>query len=234
MTRFLYTKLFFFLICISPFLAMADYSISPVKVFFNTNDKMASISLKNGNDDEANFQLALYKWTRVDGKDVYEESKDLTVTPVIFKIKPGESQLIRLAPKTTFKTGVEKAYRLFLKELPSRQSTEANVINVVMQFGVPIFVEPSKKEGNLVCNLTAKSKTLELTCKNNHNQHTLVSTLELNNHEESVAKQEINKYVFPNESITISVEKPQTDAKISGNLITYYKGSKIETPLNIE
>jgi fimbrial chaperone protein len=233
MTRFLYIKLFFFLACITPYLAFANYDVSPVRVYFGAKDKIASINLKNGNDEDASFQLGLYKWTRVNGEDVYEESKDLTITPLIFKVKAGESQLIRVASKTTPKAGSEKAYRLFLKELPTRQSTEANAVNVVMQFGVPIFVEPSNKEGSLACNLNTQSKTLDLTCKNNHNQHTLVSALELISNEDSIKKHEINKYVFPGETMKVSLEKPDTDEKISGNLISYFKGSKIESPLTI-
>ena len=233
MNRFLYIKLFFFLVCISPYLAMASYEISPVKVYFNNNDKVASITLKNGNDDEASFQLALYKWTRVNGEDVYEESNEFTVTPKIFKVSSGDSQLIRVAPKSSSKTGTEKAYRLFLKELPTRQSTENNAVNVVLQLGVPIFVEPAKKEGNLACNLTSKGKTLDLTCKNNHNQHTLLTSLDITSNEESISKQEINKYAFPGETVTITLERPDTNEQISGNLTSYFKGSKIETPLTI-
>lgn len=233
MKRFLYIKLFFFLVGISPYLAMAEYVISPVKVYFNNNEKVASITLKNGNDEEASFQLALYEWKRVNGEDVYEESNALTITPKIFKVAPGDSQLIRVAPKTPAKAGTEKAYRLFLKELPTRQSTENNAVNVVLQFGVPIFVEPAKKEGNLACNITTKEKTLNLTCKNNHNQHILLTTLDITSNEESLLKQEINKYAFPAETITFSLERPDTTENIHGTLTSYFKGSKIETPLTI-
>jgi fimbrial chaperone protein len=216
-------------------MANAEYTISPVKVYISPTDKVTSLTIKNGNDEEASFQLALYKWTRVDGKDVYEESKELTVTPAIFKMQAGDSQVIRLAPKSASKPTVEKAYRLFLKELPTRQATEANTVNVVMQFGVPVFVQPAKKEGALSCNLTgSKDKTLDLSCKNNHNQHTLISSVELFGNDESLAKQDINKYAFPSETVNITIDKPETDAKISANLITYYNGSKIETPLMVQ
>src|SRR5688572_12719939 len=105
MKRFLYIKLFFFLVCITPYIAMADYVISPVKVSMNAKDKVASITLKNGNDDEASFQLALYKWSRVNGEDVYEESNEFTVTPKVFKVGSGDSQLIRVAPKSASRSG---------------------------------------------------------------------------------------------------------------------------------
>lgn len=232
MTRFIYITMFFFLVCLAN-LAKADYTVTPVKVFFGNNDKVASVTLNNTNDDEASFQLALYKWSRVDGKDVYEESNDFTVTPKMFKVQPNSSQLIRIAPKNNSKTGVEKAYRLFMKELPSRGTTENNAINVVLQFGVPIFVEPSKKEGALNCTATTKGEKFDLTCKNNHNQHTLLSTMEFTNNEETVSKQEINRYVFPSETVTVSLEKPEHTEKLTGNLVSYFKGSKIETPINV-
>ena len=51
-------------------------------------------------------------------KEVLKETKDLTVTPVMFKIAPGKSQLVRIAIKNKMYSVMEDGYRVSVKELP--------------------------------------------------------------------------------------------------------------------
>ena len=73
-------------------LAIAGYSISPVRLYLKPEDKLTTLNISNGNDTDSTFQLAVYKWTRVNGEDVYTESKDLLVTPVMFTFAPEKTR----------------------------------------------------------------------------------------------------------------------------------------------
>lgn len=237
MKGFIYFRLLFCLMCLLPFSsALAGYSISPVRLYLKAEDKLTTLNISNGNDTEATFQLAVYKWTRVNGEDVYTESKDLLVTPVVFSFAPDKTQLIRIAQKHNKVIKTEQSYRLFLKEVPSRQATENNSVNVVLQFGVPIFLVPDKSNsGDLKCKFTSKEDKLKLTCKNTHNLHVLATAIETSEKDGMPPNEiRISQYFFPNEESTVTLNKPADFSMHNPTLITFYEGKRISTPLTLE
>jgi fimbrial chaperone protein len=232
----MYLRFLLCVLCLLPHSwAMASYSISPVRLYLKAEDKLTTLNISNGNDTEATFQLAIYKWTRVNGEDVYTESKDLLVTPVVFSFAPDKTQLIRIAQRHNTAIKTEQSYRLFLKEVPSRQSSENNAVNVVLQFGVPIFLMPAKSNsGDLKCNLSSKEDKLKLRCKNTHNLHVLVTALQTSDDEFSPNEIRMSQYFFPNEERTLTLDKPADLSVHNFHLISFYEGKRVKTPLTLE
>ena len=109
MKKSFYTKLSLLIFCILPTFAYGSFTITPVKLKINKDEKIAALTLKNDSNEVKHFQLIVYKVENVQGKEVLKESKDLTVTPVMFKIAPGKSQLVRIAIKNTIKRSLSKS-----------------------------------------------------------------------------------------------------------------------------
>ena len=88
----------------------------------------------------------MYKVENEHGKEVLKETKDLTVTPVMFKIAPGKSQLVRIAIKNKMYSVMEDGYRVSVKELPKKVNAEGARVQLVTEFKVPVSIEAEGKK----------------------------------------------------------------------------------------
>ena len=77
----------------------ASLSIAPLRVEVDSGDEGATVYLTNASSRELPVQARLFAWTQDDGNDVYAPSSELTVSPSISMIPPGETQIVRLLRK---------------------------------------------------------------------------------------------------------------------------------------
>jgi len=108
--------------------------------------KIAALTLKNDSNEIKHFQLIVFKVEHEHGKEVLKETKDLTVTPVMFKIAPGKSQLVRIAIKNKMYSVMEDGYRVSVKELPHKVNAEGANVQLVTEFKVPVSIEADNKK----------------------------------------------------------------------------------------
>lgn len=140
-------RLFLFSIFILPTLSYANFTIAPVKLKINNNEKIAAISVKNNTNEAKSFQLIIYKVIFEDGKEVQKETKDLIVTPAMFKIPAGKTQLIRVAIKSNnMYSTIEDGYKISVKELPRRLNAEGAHVQLVTEFKVPVSISSQTPE----------------------------------------------------------------------------------------
>ena len=146
MKKSFYTKLSLLILCILPTFAYGSFTITPVKLKISKDEKIAALALKNDSNEVKHFQLIVYKVENVQGKEVLKETKDLTVTPVMFKIAPGKSQLVRIAIKNKMYSVMEDGYRVSVKELPKKINAEGARVQLVTEFKVPVSIEADHKK----------------------------------------------------------------------------------------
>lgn len=123
----------------------ADYSISPVKVIISKEEKITSVNFKNETDQQKSFQLSVYREITEGKKEKLIEAKDLIVTPAIFRLQGGATQLIRIAIKSNLIREGNK-YRLSIKELPSKVLGAGQNVSIVPDFRLPITITDQKIE----------------------------------------------------------------------------------------
>lgn len=108
----------FSLVLFSNLSSAANFTIMPVKININKNDKIATIKLQNNDLMERSFQLTVLKREYENGKEEYKETKDLIATPLMFPVQGGKIQIIRIAVKDKKNVSTaENAYRISVKEL---------------------------------------------------------------------------------------------------------------------
>ena len=149
MKKGLYTKLSLMILCILPTIAYASFTITPVKIKITKDEKITSLTLKNNSELLKHFQLLIFRVENENGKEVLKETKDLTVTPAMFKVKPGGSQMVRVAIKNKMYSVKEDGYRLSVKELPHKINPEGAHVQLVTEFKVPVSIEPGTQEGEV-------------------------------------------------------------------------------------
>jgi fimbrial chaperone protein len=129
-------------IAVLPSMAHASWRVIPIRLDLSATVKTGTVKVINEEEQALQFQLKAARWTQdAQGNDQYEETEDLVFFPRILVVPPGEERLIRAGfqvPATT----EERAYRLFIEQIPVQSSESASQVALVIRFGVPIFSAP--------------------------------------------------------------------------------------------
>jgi fimbrial chaperone protein len=125
------------------------FGISPIRIDLDRQNKTDSISVSNDEPERTiDMQTKLYEWTQNEkGEDVYTESNDLVFFPRIFSIEKQDKRVVRVGLKVPG-GATEKAYRLFVEELPPKPDPEQKGAQIVfvLRFGIAVFVRPDKEQ----------------------------------------------------------------------------------------
>jgi len=120
----------------------AAFSVAPVRVNLDEAANSATVEFGNTGTEITSMQVEVMKWSQTeDGVDVYEPSEDLIAVPPIFRVEPGEKQIVRIglfgrsAP-------AETSFRVFFSELPQEQPDRVTtpVIKMRLRIGIPVFI----------------------------------------------------------------------------------------------
>jgi len=191
--------------------AGGSFKILPATVFLTPERKTETLKITNQTDAEkVSFQLNAMKWTQnEEGKDVYEPTDEIVFFPKIIIAKKDEEIMIRVGYQRQEETGIEKAYRLFIRELPVSKPGE-NTLKMTVNMGVPVFVSPAKNtksdkakyaEGKSVENIAVSNGNLMIKVKNSGNIHFSVQKIAVSGFDASnnqIFSQEVKGwYVLP-------------------------------------
>ena len=125
------------------------FGVSPIRLDLDRATRNASITVNNDDVTPLGFQVRPMEWIQdAQGRDQYLETRDLIVFPQQFQVPAGKSRIFRVGYRNPA-TGVEKAYRVFIEDLPAPASTspaENSSVVISVQFGVPVFLRPAAIE----------------------------------------------------------------------------------------
>lgn len=157
-----------------------DFSISPVRIFFDSTNKVNILTIKNESEEELTLQLRTYAWKQdKEGKDIYSLTKDIIFFPKIVTIKTDEEKIIRLGTKIP-QEKQEKTYRLFIEEIPTPTQVETTAVRIIMKVGVPIFISPLKvKAKGSIEKLELLKGKLYIAVKNEGNVHFIIRAVKV-------------------------------------------------------
>lgn len=121
----------------------ADFSVTPIRAELKPGAMSETITVTNDSATRLRVGVKLMEWTQdADGKDVYKESGDLVYFPRQMDVEPGAKRLVRVGAKSPA-VGSERAYRLFIEEMPDPNAPASTAVTFYFRFGVPIFVPPA-------------------------------------------------------------------------------------------
>jgi fimbrial chaperone protein len=153
----------------------ADFTIAPVRIFFDTGTTTSILTVTNKSDEALALQLKSFTWQQdEEGKDVYLPTEDIIFFPKIFKIEKDEEKLVRIGTKIPHGSH-EKTYRLFLEEVPEPLQAKGAAVRILMRAGVPIFIVPLQEEvKGSIAGAVVQKGALSLTVKNEGNSHFII------------------------------------------------------------
>ena len=120
-----------------------SFQVGPVSATLSANQKVAALTVRNTGADAATVQLQAMSWSQSGGKDVFAPASDILATPPIFTVPAGASQVIRVGTRGVPDALQERAYRLFLREVPPAPKAGAKGLHMVLEISLPVFIQPS-------------------------------------------------------------------------------------------
>ncbi|MGG7054413.1 fimbrial biogenesis chaperone [Nitrosomonas sp. ANs5] len=215
------------LLCVSFFfnLEASTFQINPTRITLSRLHSVAVLKIGNESDAARVMQLKAMSWTQHAGEDRYAATSDLLATPPIFTLPPGGTQIVRVGLRRQPDKLHERAYRLFLQEVPVEGESSAEV-KVTLRFGIPVFVAPLEKTAHPLLEWRVgitPDKALRVEATNHgeaHVQITGFSLQDVTNHS-VLAEHRGMDYLLPGQSRSWSINAshillPGTRLKISG------------------
>jgi len=160
------------LLALSPAYA-GTFTISPLRVDFAGDTGMAVLTVRNGDAKPVVVQTQGLAWSQEGGQDALTPSRDLLVSPAVFTLPAGGSQLVRVALRRNVDPARELTYRLLLQEVPQAASPDFNGLQIVLRLSVPVFVEPLAPATPQVAWVAARGPDgkLSLSARNDGSAH---------------------------------------------------------------
>ena len=133
-------------LALAAFAAHSQVLIDPVVVELGAKQRAAPLTLTLSARATAPLvlQTEVVRWHQdAAGLPRYESTSDLIVVPPIVQLKPGESQLVRIAFRGVRQGAAEQAYRLLLEDVSTAtrgQDADGQGINFRMRYDLPVML----------------------------------------------------------------------------------------------
>jgi fimbrial chaperone protein len=173
MNKIIRISIFFTVLLLASYPALAgDFQISPITLELARGVNSGVFTVINEGQEKINFQITLSEWTQDStGKDVYFESTDIIFFPKIMTLEVGEQRVIRVGLKSS-RGLLEKTYRIFIEQIPSREKSTGVNIAVSIRFAPPIFVKPADIKASGAIDTIALTKgKISAVVRNTGNVH---------------------------------------------------------------
>ncbi|NJO36936.1 MAG: molecular chaperone [Rhizobiales bacterium] len=154
-------------------------SISPTRLAVTPESKVIAFNLRNGSDDKALIEVAIFAWTDVDNPKALTPTDDFLIVPPIAEIPANETQVLRLAPRLAGGLEGERAYRLIVRELPAEVGPQ-NGVGFAVEMSLPVFLAPEGARAESTWSVRWRDPaTPELMVTNHGTAHMRVQSFEL-------------------------------------------------------
>lgn len=159
------------------------FGVNPVRIDLSDAARISAITVRNTAAETIVLQSRALTWSQADGKDAYNATRELLVSPPIVMLPPGVEQTIRVGLRRAPDAHRELSYRLLLQEVPPPpQLRVPGSPRALLWMEIPVFVHPQEGRAGaaLVWDLKLQSDdTIRLQVKNEGARHIQVSDIEL-------------------------------------------------------
>lgn len=157
------------LLMMAPWVQAASLSVNPVMITLDGSNAISAMTITNRGDDNVVMQASINAWSIQDNQERYQSTTALVVSPPVFELAAGASQIIRVGLSDTTPSTREQSFRVFLEQAPatpgdsppvekdfmaalaigpasqhsSGTSQTPRAIQMMLRIGIPVFVTPS-------------------------------------------------------------------------------------------
>jgi fimbrial chaperone protein len=117
-----------------------DLAVNPVRLAATAEHPVASFSVRNAGTEPALVQVELLDWEQANGVSRYAPTRALIANPLIFRIAPGASQVVRVGSRQRPSAESGLAYRVIVQEVPPAPKPGFRGLHVALRLDLPLFV----------------------------------------------------------------------------------------------
>jgi fimbrial chaperone protein len=218
----------------------AEWRVAPIRIDLDRGAKSGAVTVYNGPGGKMQAQISASEWSQdEEGADRYVETNDLVFFPRILPFEAGQERVIRVGIRTPA-VKQERAYRLFIEEMPSlADSRLGTAVSVAVRFGVPVFVHPLKEEPQgAVESVSVDNGAIRVRVANRGNVHFKVEGLTVRGvgakGEETFRKTVPGWYLLAGAKRTHSVAIPPEGLAASGRVEVEVRTDRMPLSASIE
>lgn len=186
-----------------------SFQVNPLRVELSTLEKSAVIRVQNTGDTPVTIQSQMLMWSQQGGKDQLTPTREILVSPPIFKLMPGLTQIVRVGLLREVDGVRELSYRLQMEEIPPPREVDFKGLQVALRIGMPVFVKPISTAVQDLHFSVGKpvNGNLDLRITNRGNAHAQLYGLTLHTQEGQVQAAHDNPfYILPGQHRSISLK----------------------------
>jgi len=153
-------------VCSAEQLAKKEVVISPVNLFLDPSQKVATVRITNCKAGALPLQMRGLKWTQANGESVEVATQEIRFQPTMATIPSGQTQVVRVVKATAPVTGREETFRISLKELPNpedKSPVNETTAKWLLEYMLPLIYRPAGSTPKL----TVTHSGSEVTVTNN-------------------------------------------------------------------
>lgn len=154
----------------------SNFEIAPVVLELSSARTAGVIKITNNDNHTVSLQIRPYDWSQSDSKDELQPTQNLIVSPPVFSLAPGASQVIRVVSRQAAGAS-EIAYRMLIDEIPA--ATEGATISFKFRISMPVFIAANGNPRNQLDYQLHAGKPARLLVQNNGNRRTRLLDLSL-------------------------------------------------------
>jgi fimbrial chaperone protein len=180
------------------------YEVTPTQLSLSAKQMVGVVKITNRGHENSLLQLSLLDWQQEHGKDYYQVSNDILLTPPIFRLPPHKTQLIRFALKHPIFIAEQKAYRVHIKEVQQpRRKKLGQSLYFIMDISLPLFIQPEQITERYDWSIQRlDAEHIKLKLYNDGNVNLFVSEWQLltDDTQNLAKKHKTFVYIFPHQS----------------------------------
>src|SRR5262245_17479957 len=123
----------------------SSIQVDPIRIDFEPGATSATLFVRNSGDAPVVLQAELNDWTMDETGERYAPTNALIVAPPVMTIAAGGEQVVRLGLRAAPDPSRERAFRLFLTEVPPPPQPGFRGLQVALRVGIPVFLRTADK-----------------------------------------------------------------------------------------
>lgn len=126
---------------LAPVSMAGSFRITPTKIELSSSGDAKTIRLTKADGLASTVQISAVTWdSDIENNPVYVD--DVMIFPPIVQFNGDDEQVIRLAARDLSDEEEEKAYILYLREIPNQIESDGTNLTFALNMKVPLFVTP--------------------------------------------------------------------------------------------
>lgn len=162
--------------------AASSLQVTPVRIQVDFPSAASTVTVSNPGDTPLAAQLRVFKWTRLDGKDTLEPTKNVVASPPLAKLAPGQPYVVRIIRVSKTPLNGEETYRLLVDEIPDpRAQAPSFGPRFAIRQSIPVFFTDPAAAPKLSWAAIVKNGRLLLKARNEGGRRVRISALNVTN-----------------------------------------------------